>query len=161
MSPYAGLIKYVVIFAVGAFVGGWGMASHYQGKLDAQTAAYAKAEKEATERYIKQVEQTRELEQSAQKAVNEIAKTYQDERTKHEAIVNTLRNERSRLLNTIGSYSTSFPTENPIATCRERASTLGNLLGEATEVAAEFARAAEQHSDEVRVLKRYAEEVSK
>lgn len=41
--------------------------------------------------------------------------------------------------------------------CRDRAATLGQLLGEADGLAEAFAGAAEQHADEVRTLKRVIE----
>lgn len=41
--------------------------------------------------------------------------------------------------------------------CRDRAATLGHLLGEADGLAEAFAGAAEQHADEVRTLKRVIE----
>ena len=64
-----------------------------------------------------------------------------------------LRDQVAQFAATCGGGEADSPAA-ALQHCRDRAATLGHLLGEADGLAEAFAGAAEQHADEVRTLKR-------
>lgn len=67
-----------------------------------------------------------------------------------------LRKQVTEYAATCGGGETDSPAV-ALQRCRDRAATLGHLLGQADGLAEAFAGAAEQHADEVRTLKRIIE----
>ena len=67
-----------------------------------------------------------------------------------------LRKQVTEYAATCGGGETDSPAA-ALQRCRDRAATLGHLLGQADGLAEAFAGAAEQHADEVRTLKRVIE----
>lgn len=67
-----------------------------------------------------------------------------------------LRNQVAQFAAACGGGEADSPAT-ALQHCRDRAATLGALLGEADGLAEEFAGAAEQHADEVRTLMRVIE----
>lgn len=67
-----------------------------------------------------------------------------------------LRNQVAQFAAACGGGEADSPAT-ALQHCRDRAATLGHLLGQADGLAEAFAGAAEQHADEVRTLKRVIE----
>lgn len=149
------------LFLVGFVSGYWLTSNYYTAEINGIMEEHTKQMLEAEKKGRELSEKYRELEQTAQKAVHQLTKNYEKELTETKAAVRALRTQRDSLLNSISSYAGGSPTGDSLPACRERATTLGELLGEADQLASELAEAAEQHASEVRVLKRYTEEIYK
>lgn len=93
----------------------------------------------------------------------EIADAHAQQEKRRAAALAAAVADGQRLREQVAAFATACgggEADSPAAAlqhCRDRAATLGALLGEADSLAEEFAGAAEQHADEVRTLMRVIE----
>ncbi len=147
------LIKYAVlcsgIFIAGWTVNGWRLNS----KIDSIKAEHAQAQAKAAELYALDVEKVRQREQQNAKRLQD-AESKRIAEQKNQAIVaDSLRRERDGLRDTINDYAqASGAASDSLTSCRNRASTLGNLLSESLRVQEELATDAEREAANARLL---------
>jgi hypothetical protein len=147
------LIKYAVlcsgIFIAGWTVNGWRLNS----KIDALKAEHATAQAKAAEEHASAVESLRAREKQNLKRLQD-AQTLREQELKKQAIVaDSLRLERDGLRDTINDYAqASGAASDSLTSCRDRASTLGNLLSESLRVQEELATDAEREAGNARLL---------
>jgi len=98
--------------------------------------------------------QARSIEQARQKATDDANKRLEAERQRHARIAAGLRDDVGVLRDGIRAFVASEPAPESCAAERERAATLGGLLGDAVRTAADATAAAERHAAEVRALLR-------
>lgn len=145
----AGAILSVALIATGL----WGM--HQKAKRQAVTMEFAQYRAAANEAAAQASEAYRRLEQFLSAKVKEAEHALSVERKASARVAADLkrtRDERDGLRDQIGGYAAGGSAPDSVAAARERAATLGRLLGESLQLQEELAGDAEALAADLRAM---------
>ena len=148
MIPWAFILRLLWPVALAVAIFGFGYSVGGASKQRAWDLANARVVKEQ----LAQSEAARKVEEGLRKQVQEAQNAREAERVRNNRIASGLRNERDRMRDELSKYASGTPTDSCDA-IRERATTLGELLGSALSANQGCTEAAESLASDVRVLR--------